>query len=47
MSKIGLNNKTAKRVSEAKKIAIQALEKQIPKKPVMKQYFEPISQTQT
>ena len=40
MSKIGLNNKTAKRVSEAKKIAIQALEKQIPKKPIMKQYFE-------
>ena len=34
MSTIGLNNKTAKRVSEAKKIAIQALEKQIPKKPV-------------
>ena len=40
MSKIGLNNKTAKRVSEAKKMAIQALEKQIPKKPIMKQYFE-------
>ena len=40
MSKIGLNNKAAKRVSEAKKIAIQALEKQIPKKPIMKQYFE-------
>ena len=34
MSTIGLNNKTAKRVSEAKKIAIQALEKQIPMKPV-------------
>lgn len=33
MSKIGLNNKTAKRVSEAKNMAIQALEKQIPKKP--------------
>ena len=40
MSKIGLNNKTAKRVSEAKNMAIQALEKQIPKKPIMKQYFE-------
>ena len=34
MSKIGLNNKSAKRVSEAKNMAIQALEKQIPKKPV-------------
>ena len=34
MSRIGLNNKSAKRVSEAKNIAIQALEKQIPKKPV-------------
>ena len=33
MSRIGLNNKSAKRVSEAKNIAIQALEKQIPKKP--------------
>ena len=40
MSKIGLNNKSAKRVSEAKNMAIQALEKQIPKKPIMKQYFE-------
>ena len=29
MSKIGLNNKSAKRVSEAKNMAIQALEKQI------------------
>lgn len=34
MSRIGLNNKSAKRVSEAKNIAIQALEKQIPEKPV-------------
>jgi hypothetical protein len=33
MSTIGLNNKSAKRVSEAKNMAIQALEKQIPKKP--------------
>lgn len=33
MSKIGLNNKTAERVSEAKNMAIQALEKQIPKSP--------------
>ena len=33
MSKIGLNNKSAKRVSEAKNMAIQALEKRIPKKP--------------
>lgn len=32
MSKIGLNNKTAERVREAKNMAIQALEKQIPKK---------------
>lgn len=34
MSKIGLDDKSAKRVSEAKNMAIQALEKQIPKKPV-------------
>lgn len=40
MSTIGLNNKSAKRVSEAKNMAIQALEKQIPKKPITKQYFE-------
>lgn len=32
MSKIGLNNKTAERVREAKNMVIQALEKQIPKK---------------
>ena len=36
MSKIGLNNKSAKRVSEAKNMAIQALEKQIPKKVVLR-----------
>lgn len=34
MSKIGLNNKTAERVREAKNMAIQALEKQMPMKPV-------------
>ena len=28
------------RVSKATRVAIQALEKQIPKKPIMKQYFE-------
>lgn len=33
MSEIGLNDEAAKRVSEAKNIAVQALEKQIPKKP--------------
>ena len=33
MSEIGLNDEAAKRVSEAKSIAVQALEKQIPKKP--------------
>lgn len=34
MSEIGLNDESAKRVSEAKSIAVNALEKQIPKKPV-------------
>lgn len=33
MSKIGLNDKAAKRVVEARNMAIKALEKQIPKKP--------------
>ena len=33
MSEIGLNDEAAKRVSESKNIAVQALEKQIPKKP--------------
>lgn len=33
MSEIGLNDEAAKRVSEAKNIAVQALEKQIAKKP--------------
>ena len=33
MSEIGLNDEAAKRASEAKNIAVQALEKQIPKKP--------------
>lgn len=33
MSEIGLNDESAKRVSEAKSIAVDALEKQIPKKP--------------
>ena len=40
MSKIGLSDKAAKRVVEARNVAIKALEKQIPKKPIMKQYFE-------
>ena len=44
MSTIGLNNKTAKRVSEAKKIAIQALENQIPKKDVDYNFDRPIPQ---
>ena len=34
MSKIGLSDKAAKRVVEARNVAIQALEKQIPKKPI-------------
>ena len=33
MSEIGLNDESAKRVSEAKSIVVNALEKQIPKKP--------------
>ena len=33
MSTIGLSNEAAKRVVEARDMAIQALEKQIPKKP--------------
>ena len=33
MSTIGLNNEAAKRVVEARDMAISALEKQIPKKP--------------
>ena len=33
MSEIGLNDESAKRVSEAKSIAVNALEKQIAKKP--------------
>ena len=33
MSKIGLSDKAAKRVVEARNLAIKALEKQIPKKP--------------
>ena len=36
MSTIGLNNEAAKRVVEARDMAIQALEKQIPKKPILK-----------
>ena len=40
MSTIGLNNEAAKRVVEARDIAIKALEKQIPKKPIKKQNFE-------
>lgn len=34
MSTIGLNNEAAKRVVEARGMAINALEKQIPKKPI-------------
>ena len=34
MSTIGLNNEAAKRVVEARDMAINALEKQIPKKPI-------------
>lgn len=34
MSTIGLSDKAAKRVDEARNVAIQALEKQIPKKPI-------------
>ena len=34
MSKIGLSDKAAKRVVEARNVAIKALEKQIPKKPI-------------
>lgn len=33
-------NTTKEELAEAMRIAIQALEKQIPKKPIMKQYFE-------
>lgn len=40
MSTIGLSDKAAKRVVEARNMAIKALEKQIPKKPIMKQYFK-------
>ena len=40
MSTIGLNNEAAKRVVEARDMAINALEKQIPKKPIMKPYFD-------
>ena len=46
MSTIGLSNEAAKRVVEARDMAIQALEKQIPKKrdsyscPVCSHYFE-------
>ena len=36
MSKIGLSDKAAKRVVEARNMAIKALEKQIPKKPIIK-----------
>ena len=36
MSTIGLNNEAAKRVVEARDMAINALEKQIPKKPILK-----------
>ena len=40
MSTIGLNNEAAKRVVEARDMAINALEKQIAKKPIMKPYFD-------
>ena len=46
MSKIGLSDKAAKRVVEARNMAIKALEKQIPKKrdnyscPICSHYFE-------
>lgn len=33
-------NTTKEELAEAMRIAIQALEKQMPKKPIMKQYFE-------
>ena len=36
MSTIGLSDKAAKRVVEARDMAINALEKQIPKKPILK-----------
>ena len=36
MSTIGLSNEAAKRVVEARDMAINALEKQIPKKPILK-----------
>ena len=36
MSTIGLSNESAKRVVEARDMAIKALEKQIPKKPILK-----------
>lgn len=36
MSTIGLSDKVAKRVVEARNIAIQAIEKQISKKPILK-----------
>ena len=40
MSTIGLSNEAAKRVVEARDMAINALEKQIQKKPIMKPYYE-------
>ena len=40
MSTIGLSNEAAKRVVEARDMAINALEKQIAKKPIMKPYFD-------
>ena len=46
MSTIGLSNESAKRVVEARDMAIKALEKQIPKKrnsyscPICSHYFE-------
>ena len=40
MSTIGLSNEAAKRVVEARDMAIKALEKQIPKKPITKPYFD-------
>lgn len=44
MSTIGLSDKAAKRVVEARNMAIKVLEKQIPKKPIMKQCFEDLEE---
>ena len=45
MSTIGLSNEAAKRVVEARDMAIQAIEKQIPKKPIPIDYGKYVNVT--